>query len=834
MELKTYFAQDRNGNIIPNANVAIYLTGTNTLVSGLTNVSGAQLSNPFTATADGKIQFHAPDGIYDMVVSVGDTSGARVTFQCVDIGQQLSGANSAAERAEAAAQSVEETAAKLEQLSQPDGVKIVGGSTLLVNTFIDAINETGVVSELMVTRGHSAPGVGSASYAKDGTTGPASTGDQTKFYDADGVGWAMVPTSSVNYSQFGAVLDGVNDDTQAIIRAHTFANANGLAVSQSGGMAFVRLDAGNNKQIQMKGNCEYTGGFRFVTDSIIGRGFVVLPDSSDVMTLSQSDVTISDFAQNKMRIPSLASYANYFAVILSSEVDLNRKRDSGTAYQVKKQPVIIGRWGSLNAPLWCTFNSIDSIMLQSMTSKTVEIKGFHLETTGDIEKVSPFGVQRNNTNIVDFRYTHKNTTKQIPVQSLVSVEFACNVLINGISCDALSEGILDYNYVINTWCSSNIIVERMTSFDGWAQIDGNYCRGVTVRDSEIDRVGSHYRGFDYTFENLNARRSRCIEVSGGGRLDVRNIKVKAEVSNMQMVVVGIRGDYGAEWDGDILVDGVTFDVTAFDNTTTGQTINIVSALIDSSVGAHDFMRTVALPRSITVKNCAFLTSGIKNSNFRAIAVGCTSAIISGVLYPTNIVVDNVTLDNRNGADRFKVKALDLLANTKEAAQVQYLDITVSGVKNVDPARFSETVLDESSPTVYIVTTGNNLKVTGNIYGCPWLTIYAAGNNIDLKVSRCSIPYFNGTNGANTGIYFFNCDFFGTRFRGTILVRIISCFFRKYTDYTGAVLNIGNGQNVDTNIKAIRDTHTDVGVTINGTQVTAATAKSGYADTAYYQ
>lgn len=103
MELKTYFAQDRNGSLIPSASVAIYLTGTNTLASGLTNVSNAPLANPFTADANGKIQFHAPDGIYDMQVSMGSTQGIKVTFQCVDVEQQLSDANSAADRAEAAA-----------------------------------------------------------------------------------------------------------------------------------------------------------------------------------------------------------------------------------------------------------------------------------------------------------------------------------------------------------------------------------------------------------------------------------------------------------------------------------------------------------------------------------------------------------------------------------------------------------------------------------------------------------------------------------------------------------------------------------------------------------
>ena len=113
MELKTYFAQDRTGNLIPSANVSIYLTGTTTLASGLTTVSNTPLTNPFTADADGKIQFHAPDGIYDMQVALGSTTGVKVTFQCVDVEQQLADANGAAVRAENAATAAELAASNI-------------------------------------------------------------------------------------------------------------------------------------------------------------------------------------------------------------------------------------------------------------------------------------------------------------------------------------------------------------------------------------------------------------------------------------------------------------------------------------------------------------------------------------------------------------------------------------------------------------------------------------------------------------------------------------------------------------------------------------------------
>lgn len=99
MELKTYFAQDAAGNIIPSAIVKVFLQGTPTLATGLTRADGTPLENPFAADGAGRIQFRAPDGYYDVQVSAGPGIIQTLTIQCVD----YSAAKAAADSAEAAA-----------------------------------------------------------------------------------------------------------------------------------------------------------------------------------------------------------------------------------------------------------------------------------------------------------------------------------------------------------------------------------------------------------------------------------------------------------------------------------------------------------------------------------------------------------------------------------------------------------------------------------------------------------------------------------------------------------------------------------------------------------
>jgi hypothetical protein len=81
LELKNFFPQDPQGNVIPGATVYLYLPGTTTLATGLQNADGTPLANPFTADVTGKAAVAAPDGDYDLrMVGAGRDSTMRVRF----------------------------------------------------------------------------------------------------------------------------------------------------------------------------------------------------------------------------------------------------------------------------------------------------------------------------------------------------------------------------------------------------------------------------------------------------------------------------------------------------------------------------------------------------------------------------------------------------------------------------------------------------------------------------------------------------------------------------------------------------------------------------------
>lgn len=88
MEIKNYFAQDAQGNIMPSANCYLYLPGTNTLATGLVDGNGTPISNPFLASSVGQVEFGAPNGVYDLRVALGARDWT-IKVQCADIVQAM-------------------------------------------------------------------------------------------------------------------------------------------------------------------------------------------------------------------------------------------------------------------------------------------------------------------------------------------------------------------------------------------------------------------------------------------------------------------------------------------------------------------------------------------------------------------------------------------------------------------------------------------------------------------------------------------------------------------------------------------------------------------------
>lgn len=95
MELKTFFAQDEQGNNLPGATCYLYERGTENLVSEIWSPTQTLMLNPFWAGSDGMVQFAAKNGRYDIRVVHGKRDN-RIPIQLNDVSADLATAAAAA------------------------------------------------------------------------------------------------------------------------------------------------------------------------------------------------------------------------------------------------------------------------------------------------------------------------------------------------------------------------------------------------------------------------------------------------------------------------------------------------------------------------------------------------------------------------------------------------------------------------------------------------------------------------------------------------------------------------------------------------------------------
>lgn len=630
-------------------------------------------------------------------------------------------------------------------------------------------------------------------------------------------------TVGVSYENMGAVLDGVTDDTAAVVATHSLAKSLGIKVRQRGGIAKVS----GASPIEFATDCEFTGGFKFLFNNP-GTGFLfdVTPEYTPI-ELAQSDITIAQFTKGTTQIASLSNYAYHYAVIESSEVALIRT--AGQPY-TKKCVTVIGENGRLLYPLTFTFGSITKITLSPVNIHWREISGLAFEISGSNQFALPIRQTRNNVRYTQARYIDGATTGAIPVRQMWTLLGCFNTRIKDPIADTLSLGRVDYNYVVNGDGYAGLLVEGMFSFEGWAQIDGDNCRDVTTRDSSIYRAGGHFNCWDYSFENIAAHSAAPISVSGGGRLDVKNIRLmpSALVSGPN-AIVDIRQDYGAQWDGDIVVDGVTIDMTGC---TTSTTLYGVHAYLDSSAVAHDFGVNPILPRSVSVRNVSLLLNeaNTNQQHFQAVRLGGAGTLAGGrqITYPRKINVSNVAKSKGSKTVNNEVNSVYVLGSTPATGTNNEMHINVHDVDRDDPRFAGLNPYDSGQNASITVPNISGLNVTLETSDCQWLRVdfSAAGY---AKLTNCLISLVSGS-----GRYeMFNCQYPATAFSGSWKGLMAGGVIRRFVGTDSNPKQVGFPNNIENNIVAARGVFVERDGGIRSLTQTISTIQTGFYDINYY-
>ena len=389
----------------------------------------------------------------------------------------------------------------------------------------------------------------------------------------------------VNVRDYGAVCNGVFDDTLSIRLAHTVANLSNKKVSYSG---IKKIAIKANANIPVNTSVDFCGAEFF----IIG-GINTPPSYSTFNTLFNIEnpetplVTVEgtsagDLTQGSIT-PTKGLFDGYgFAVL---EVPFQIPNRAGTGTVNYEQSFCVVRAGTCTLPLSTDLTAFQSQckVTYRKTSPQIDIHGFYIKEEGWNNQIL-FSVNRCNVNIYGVTINHENGAAYDNIHQLIHVNHASNVHI--LDYQAFGQNVSQTigSYVLEVDYGADIRIERMHStWFGWSSTGTNHVNGLYFSDSTITRVDAHAGGHNVFVDNC-VLQDRAIGIGwGGGQVKVTNS------SALRTPIVTNRPDYGGTFFGDILIDNIDLEY------------NITPELIVVDIEAGASVDTY-LPSSIIVRN----------------------------------------------------------------------------------------------------------------------------------------------------------------------------------------------------------------------------------------
>ena len=489
--------------------------------------------------------------------------------------------------------------------------------------------------------------------------------------------------STVKYSDFGAKGDGKTNDYAAILKTHEFANqCRQKVLADKGASYYIGLTGGN--PIRIYTDVDWGDATFIIDDTAPGvfaertqpifyikrekenEQFTFTVDEIKQLAGTQNPQVLRTYDQSGKlisgKIPWLAPRLTSDAMIIiknENHKDYIRFGANNDKGQVRAEIVLVDRYGNIDptTPISFDYEEITNLSIIHTDDAPVTVEGGRFvsiccragaETDYKNTYDSFFRgilIERSNTTVKNIDHKMKNEPKRLVGgvdnlnQSYPYVGFIKHLkTVNSkiISCDLTghkvyyqdksgatgASGVAMGTYDLVVQYSINSYLEGITQsavpiHDNayWGMMVSNFSRNMTFKSCKMSRFDAHC-GF-WNADLIDCEFGLCINVIGGGTLNIIGTKRYAGDE-----FISLRGDYGATFEGDMLIKDCTYYATAEYNTEKGGTYDqnarlakayvIGSGVTNGSYGVGtkyeasyytwDFGYKCYMPQVITVDN----------------------------------------------------------------------------------------------------------------------------------------------------------------------------------------------------------------------------------------
>lgn len=466
-----------------------------------------------------------------------------------------------------------------------------------------------------------------------------------------------VNVRDVNYEMFGAKGDGKTDDSNAIREAHSYANQYGHTVKLNYNKKYYIPAISEN--IPIKTNVDFGDAEFIIDDRDIASTdplrsisvFYVLPDvgsrgfDSDNPYILAINEAGGIKAATCTKLDLGLGYPALLKVVNSNHKNYIRYGANENDGANQTEMVLIDAEGNIDpsTPFMFDYTEVTSIIAFRIDDEPIVLNGGTFTTRAN-QADSDYNYYGRNIVINRSNVTVKNLTYRItderngadkgdPYSAFLSVQNANNVLITDCTIAAHrtyystgsgGEVVGMGSYGISANNSNNVTWQRciQSNFfksDGvtptdqhWGIMGSSYSKNLAFVDSTLSRFDAHAGVYNAKIIGSNVIHFRIV---GSGNMLIEDSHI------YNNLLVGLREDYGAFWDGNITIKNVTMHNSG------------TVSLIGGTWYSHDFGYPTTHPEEIVIDGLKLLTPASVNV-FTDAFVGQSNLIIKDFVNPT--------------------------------------------------------------------------------------------------------------------------------------------------------------------------------------------------------
>jgi len=413
----------------------------------------------------------------------------------------------------------------------------------------------------------------------------------------------------ITYSEFGAIGDGVTDDSDAIIRAHAAANEAGLPVRAEAGATYYIGASTRTALIQT--DTDWSDA-KFIIDN---SQLAVEDRHSNVFhvasTLSPIPITtITTLRKNQEKLDLSLPYDSFIVVTDNTTMRYIRFGPNQNSGHAQTDVFVVDRNGNVDmkAPIIWDFDNITRMTAYPIDPETLTVRGGHFTTIANQAEsrytyyARGLGITRSNV-VVDGVY-HAVTGELdhgAPYNGFIAISNCTNVLVKNcklsgrmtystIGSAGRSVQMGSYDITVNR--STNVTFKNCSQLNDihdtrlWGIFASNYSKNITLDSVSFSRFDAHKGVANATIKN-SVLGHRGMNIIGSGLLLIENTRVYGP--NFMY----LRDDYGSTWEGEIIIRNSEFIPR-------GGARSDTVLIGGRNTGQHDFGYTCFMPRKITI------------------------------------------------------------------------------------------------------------------------------------------------------------------------------------------------------------------------------------------